>query len=179
MPRCIALLRGVNVGKANRIAMTDFKALLDGLGATGVRTLLASGNAVFDAPARGLPTLAARIAEALEAGCRIRTPVIVKTAAQLDAIVRDPPVVPPDDAHARCFVAFGPDAEALQALAPLAAQAAPGERFVITPHAAWLYCPGPVLQSRLADALMGKAGKGLTTRNWATVLKLQALAEAP
>jgi uncharacterized protein (DUF1697 family) len=179
MPRCIALLRGVNVGKANRLAMADFKALLEGVGATGVRTLLASGNAVFDAPAAGMATLAQRIAEALDARCGIRTPVIVKTAAQLDSIVRDPPFLPPDDAHARCFVAFGQDAEALQAIAPLAAQASPGERFVITADAAWLYCPGPVLESRLAGALMGKAAKGLTTRNWATVLKLHALAGTP
>jgi uncharacterized protein (DUF1697 family) len=45
----IALLRGINVGKANRIPMADLRALLEGLGHTDVTTLLNSGNAVFRA----------------------------------------------------------------------------------------------------------------------------------
>ena len=48
--RYIALWRGINVGKAKRLAMADLKALLAELGATDVATLLNSGNAVFDAP---------------------------------------------------------------------------------------------------------------------------------
>ena len=45
----VALLRGINVGKAKRIAMADLRALLEGLGYTHVKTVLNSGNAVFDA----------------------------------------------------------------------------------------------------------------------------------
>ena len=44
---CIALIRGINVGKSNRIAMADLKSLLTDLGHADVRTLLNSGNAVF------------------------------------------------------------------------------------------------------------------------------------
>ena len=47
MPRYVALFRGINVGKANRIAMADFRELLTSLGYTDVKTLLNSGNAVF------------------------------------------------------------------------------------------------------------------------------------
>ena len=47
MPRYVALFRGINVGKAKRIAMADLRTLLDKLGYTDVRTLLNSGNAVF------------------------------------------------------------------------------------------------------------------------------------
>ena len=50
MPTFVALLRGVNVGKAKRVPMTDLRARLSGLGYTGVTTLLNSGNAVFRAP---------------------------------------------------------------------------------------------------------------------------------
>lgn len=46
--RYIALWRGINVGKAKRLAMADLKALLTELGATNISTLLNSGNAVFD-----------------------------------------------------------------------------------------------------------------------------------
>jgi uncharacterized protein (DUF1697 family) len=47
--RYIALLRGVNVGRAKRIAMADLRKLVEDLGYTGVRSLLNSGNIVFDA----------------------------------------------------------------------------------------------------------------------------------
>jgi uncharacterized protein (DUF1697 family) len=47
MPRFVVLLRGVNVGKGNRVAMVEFKESLEGLGYTDVKTLLNSGNAVF------------------------------------------------------------------------------------------------------------------------------------
>lgn len=49
MPRFVALLGGVNVGKAKRVPMADVRALLPGLEYAGVATLLNGGNAVFDA----------------------------------------------------------------------------------------------------------------------------------
>ena len=47
MPRNIALLRGINLGSKRRVAMADLRALLEALGYTDVRTVLASGNAIF------------------------------------------------------------------------------------------------------------------------------------
>ncbi len=49
MPKFVALLRGINVGKAKRVSMENLRALLAGLGFTDVSTLLNSGNAVFQA----------------------------------------------------------------------------------------------------------------------------------
>ena len=49
MPTYIALLRGVNVGKAKRVPMAHWKALMADLGYANIRTLLNSGNAVFEA----------------------------------------------------------------------------------------------------------------------------------
>src|SRR6478736_4542725 len=46
----VALLRGINVGKAKRIAMADLRKLCEGLGYEDVSTLLNSGNIVFSAP---------------------------------------------------------------------------------------------------------------------------------
>ena len=48
MPTHIALLRGINVGRAKRIAMADLRVVVAELGHTNVRTLLNSGNVVFD-----------------------------------------------------------------------------------------------------------------------------------
>jgi uncharacterized protein (DUF1697 family) len=47
MARYAALLRGVNVGGIN-LRMADVKAVFEGLGFGNVRTVLASGNVLFD-----------------------------------------------------------------------------------------------------------------------------------
>ena len=56
--RQIALLRGVNVGRAKRIAMADLRQLIGKLGYTDVRTLLNSGNIVFSGTVRNAATQA-------------------------------------------------------------------------------------------------------------------------
>jgi hypothetical protein len=42
----------------------------------------------------------------------------------------------------------------------------------VTEHAAYLHCAAGLLESKAAAQLLGKGGRDLTTRNWATVLKL-------
>ena len=54
MSAFVALLRGVNVGKAKLVLMAELHALLSGIGYTGVTTLPNSGNSIFCA-ARGAP----------------------------------------------------------------------------------------------------------------------------
>lgn len=187
MPAFVALLRGVNVGSARRVPMAAWRALLAELGYTRVATLLNSGNAVFHATG-GTGAGAARkhaetIAASLATHLKVAVPVIVKSARELDAIVagnmlaRDAAADPRLD-PARLLVAFAPDAAALASLAPVAALVRPPERFLIGAHAAYLHCAGGILQSKAGEALLGKTGRAATTRNWATTLKLQALAGA-
>lgn len=172
MPRFVALLRGVNVGKGQRVPMAAFKALLQDLGHADVNTLLNSGNAVFTSAGRAAPKHAAAIAEALERSLGVATPVIVKSAAQWSAAIGASPIAPPEAEHGRYLVAFAPDAATLRRLAPLGTLARAPERFIVTEHAAFLHCPLGILQSKVGEALLGKAGQEITTRNWATVLKL-------
>jgi uncharacterized protein (DUF1697 family) len=46
----VGLIRGINVGRAKRVAMADLRALVESLGYGEVKTLLNSGNVVFTAP---------------------------------------------------------------------------------------------------------------------------------
>jgi uncharacterized protein (DUF1697 family) len=177
MPRFVALLRGVNVGKGNRVPMAAFRSMLEGLGYTSVSTVLNSGNAVFTSVGRSPGTHAASIAAALQETMGVTTPVIVKPAAEWSAIIGASPMSPPEADHSKYLVAFAAEEEALLALAPLLVLAKPPERFVVTKVAAFLHCPAGVLKSRVGEALLGKAGKRVTTRNWATVLKLSAEAD--
>jgi len=179
MPTFVALLRGVNVGKAKRVPMAELRALLAGLGYTGVATLLNSGNAVFRA-SRGTPAKhSADIAAAIAAQLKVEVPVVVKSAGELAAIVSENPIRVATPEHPRFLVAFAQDAKALSSLASVEALVVPPEQFAIGKNAAYLLCAKGILKSKAGEALLGKAGKPATARNWATVLKLQALANEP
>lgn len=176
MPAFVALLRGVNVGKANRVRMADWRAMLAGMGYTDVTTLLNSGNVVFRA-ATGTPAMhAADIAAALLSEFKIEVPVVVKAAKELAAIVAENPIRVDVHEHSRVLVVFTQDPQALSRLEALHSLVAPPEQFVNGRNAAYLFCAAGILESKAGEALLGKAGKGATTRNWATTLKLHALA---
>jgi len=178
MPAFVVLLRGVNVGKANRVPMAEFRGLLSGLGYTGVETLLNSGNAVFRA-AGGTPARhAASIAAALSTQLGVDVPVVVKSAKELAAIVAENPIEVGAEYHARFLVVFVQDDQALAGLAAVQSLVVPPERFAAGKHAVYLLCASGILESKAGAALLGKAGRAATTRNWATTLKLHALASA-
>jgi uncharacterized protein (DUF1697 family) len=176
--RFVVVLRGVNVGKGNRVPMAGFKQMLEELGYTSVKTLLNSGNAVFSGAGRSGSKHVQAIAAELERRFGVATPVIVKSATELSAIIGNNPMVPAEDQHSRFLVAFATDQPALQSLQPLASLASGPERFMVTDEAAYLSCPAGLLESKVGAAILGKAGRAVTTRNWATVLKLEALLEA-
>lgn len=176
MPTFIALLRGINVGKAKRVPMADLRELLTELGYTGVATLLNSGNVVFRA-AKGTPVkLAAEIAHAISTRLNVDVPVIVKPVRDLDEIVAENPLAEDAQDHSRLLVAFIQDKKALPGLAAIDALVAPPEQFAVGKHAAYLFCANGILASKAGEALLAKAGTLATTRNWATVQKLHALA---
>ena len=173
MTTYIALLRGINVGKAKRIAMADLRALLEDLGYTDVTTLLNSGNVVFKA-GKGVPKkLAADISAAIATHLGIEVPVIVVSAKELALIVRENPFASADE-PSRLLVAFVVEVGTLSAMSAIEPHVVAPEQFHVGTHAAYLHCASGILESKAAEALLGKAA---TTRNWATVLKLQALVD--
>ena len=176
MPTFIALLRGVNVGKANRVPMAELRTLLSGLGYTSVATLLNSGNAVFRAAKGASAKHAAEIAAAISAQLKVEVPVVVKSAGELETIISENPIATEAQEHSRFLVAFVQDTKALQDLAAIEPLVVPPERFAVGKNAANLHCAAGIRESKAGKALLGKAGRSATTRNWATVLKLQALA---
>nr|WP_298133236.1 DUF1697 domain-containing protein [uncultured Pseudoxanthomonas sp.] len=177
MTTFIALLRGINVGKAKRIAMADLRALLGDLGYTDVATLLNSGNVVFKA-SKGTPKkLAADISAAIATRLGIEVPVIVVSARELALIAGENPFANTADDPSRLLVAFVADANVLAAMSAIAPHVVAPEQFHIGTRAAYLHCASGILESKAAEALLGKVGKAATTRNWATVQKLQALME--
>lgn len=177
MTGAIALLRGVNLGKARRVAMADLRCVFEGLGLTGVHTLLASGNLVFDAPAA--PAALEALAEtALAERLGLTTEVFVRTAAQWRGMI----AVNPFDQAARedpgrlvvmiLKAAPGPGAEKA-----LSAAIAGREQARIVGRSAFIHYPDGQGHSTFTGGRLDRAlGVRGTGRNWNTVLKLAEMA---
>jgi uncharacterized protein (DUF1697 family) len=178
MATFVVLLKGVNVGKARRVPMADFKGSLLELGCTKVTTLLNSGNAVIKHPKAEADALAKKIAAALARRFGFDVPVIVKSGTEFNCVVAENVLLVPAEEHPRVLVAFAQSKEALSALGTLSKYISEPEQFLLKGQAAYLYCAGGILDSQAAKAILGVIGKSVTTRNWATVLKLHALANS-
>jgi uncharacterized protein (DUF1697 family) len=172
--RYIALLRGVNVGRAKRIAMADLRKLVEDLGYTGVRSLLNSGNIVFDAVVPPVDA-AQEIEAAMALHLGVSARVFVFASDEVAEIVDDNPLLHVATDHARLFV-FLLAGEPQRALAAdLCGQDWAPESMAPGRHAVYVWCPQGLLDSAAAAALGKRLGDGATSRNWNTMIKLHGL----
>lgn len=170
--RVAILLRGVNVGPANRLAMADLRAALADAGAPGVRTLLQSGNIVADwqGDSESLLTLARRtIAErfGLEVAAVVRTAGELREAVQRNPFTEQALMAP--KLLQVTFLGRTPETNTVAAAEELAIG---GE--LLAAHGRELYSwhPDGIARSKLALALVGRQMPTATSRNWTTVTKL-------
>ena len=177
MPSAVALLRAVNVGGANRLAMADLRGALEGQGFSGVQTLLQSGNVVFESRTRSAKTSERLIRTALHAQCGVDVDVFVRAASEWRAIVAGNPFVTESqrDPGRVVVMVFGssPDAAAERRLR---ASIAGMERVAMAGSHGYLVYPDGIGRSRLTPSVIERAlqTRG-TARNWNTVVKLAAL----
>jgi uncharacterized protein (DUF1697 family) len=123
MATFIALLRGINVGKAKRIAMPDLCETLESLRYTQVTTLLASGNAVFESPQPDLRIVKISMETAIKHDFGFDVPTVVLSASELDAIVTANALWRPAYDPSRFLVAFPSDPALLSGAQQIAAKA--------------------------------------------------------
>ena len=174
----IALLRGINVGTAKQVAMSDLKTLFTKLGLEDVQSLLRTGNLVFRGGARSGAQLEKLLETETKKRLGLETDYFVRTAEEWKAtIAQNPFPKEAKDNPALLLVMFlkdAPDAKAVKAL-----QAAIVGREVVRVHGreAYIVFPDGVGRSRLTTALIDKKlGTRGTGRNWNTVLRIGALA---
>lgn len=175
--RYIALLRGVNVGRAKRIAMADLRKLIEDLGFAEVRSVLNSGNVVFSGPARPQAELAAAIEEALVLKLGVAARTLVLDGEELDAIVAANPLLNQAGDHARLltFILSSPECPTRQGLDLLCSRDWQPGAVAMGARAVYVWCPEGILDSAAAAALGKQLGDTTTSRNWATLLKLHAM----
>jgi len=174
---CIALFRGLNVGGSHKVPMVDLREMLAGLGFANVKTYIQSGNALFDT-AETATAAVTNINTAFAAKFGFSAPLVLLTAAQLDAAITASPYSGLTDDHKMLHAGFfvaDPDPKMLATLAPLPEN---GERFAVHGRVIYLYLPRYSARSDLANRLTGaNFGAPVTVRNWRSVLALAALAK--
>lgn len=171
----IALLRGINVGTAKRVAMEDLRAVMNGLGFGDVRTLLNSGNVVFSARGGGDPSR--RIGVEIEKRLGVKSRVTVLTAAELDVAVRGNSLLKVATHPSRLLVGVLASRDDRVRLEELARQRWPGERLALGERVCYLWCPDGVAKSRVMAEVEKALGDGVTSRNWGTIQKLHGLVQ--
>ena len=171
----IALLRAINVGGNRTVAMSDLRDLLTSLGFDNVRSLLQSGNLVFDSK-KSAAQVEAQLEKESKKRFGIDIDFFVRSAKEVDAIIEANPF--PKEAKndpGRLVVLFlkgGGDGAALQKTIK-GREIARGKGNQI-----YVYYPDGQGRSKLTNALIEKTlGTRATARNWNTVLKLRHVDE--
>jgi uncharacterized protein (DUF1697 family) len=172
--RYVALLRGINVGKARQIGMPRLAEALTGRGHASVRTHLRSGNVVLDSPLVEAD-LVADLEQAIEQEFGFAVPVVVRTGAELSDVIAGNPFAALATDPARYLVTFLPEAPAPAAVDALPPADGEGE-YLVRGRELYLWLPDGIANTPLAawkwDRLLGVAGTG---RNWNTVTRLGEL----
>jgi uncharacterized protein (DUF1697 family) len=169
----VALLRGINVGGKNLIKMSELKGCFEAGGFKDVVTYIQSGNVLFRS-AGGSVALARRIEEMLTSTFGYQASVVLRSRAQLRAVVERAPE------------GFGVDPEAFRydvifLKEPLTARAAlksvPTRQGVDEVHAGRGVLYSSRLISRAAQSHLSKVVslpiyQSMTIRNWNTTTTL-------
>ncbi|HEY3766495.1 MAG TPA: DUF1697 domain-containing protein [Gaiellales bacterium] len=174
--RQIVLLRGINLGPHNRIAMPALRELLTDAGYREVQTYVQSGNIVVETR-KAAATVADECARLIAERFGLDIPVVTRTAAELAEVVRRNPLGDATDDPKRYQVSFLSAKPDPAVVAKVAALAVGDERFAAVGRELYAWHPAGVARSKLAVAVAGKAlGVTATARNWTTVEALLALA---
>lgn len=178
MPRHVVLLRGINLGAANRLSMPELRDALSDEGFTDVQTYVQSGNVLLEYAASPAG-LAAEIERLLLERFGLRVPVVTRSGQELAAVVQGNPfpgaAAQDPKRYQVTFLSEEPDEEAAARVAALALD---GELFAVRGREAYAFHPASVHASKLANSLTPKKlGVGCATaRNWTTVTALLEMA---
>jgi uncharacterized protein (DUF1697 family) len=167
----IALLRGVNVGGKNKLPMAELRAHFASLGFHNVRTLIQSGNVVFESA--HAPT-AQQLETTIEERFAIASRISLRTPQELANVVANVPVTMSD--AARLYVGFFAEKPSASDVVHLDHERFLPEQFSVVGEEIYMHLPEGMAQTKLPDYLNRRLKAPITFRNWNTVNRLVALA---
>ena len=177
MARYVAFLRGINVGGNVLIKMDVLRKQFEKLGFENVKTVLATGNVIFDLAdgARGHEEAAKKIEIALQKMMKRDVKVMLRSIDEIQKLVDSEPFKKVKvTKETRLYVTFLGDKPTSKLKIPYAT---PEKDFQILRVTAGEVCSFLVisLEKKSVDLMKiieKEFGKNVTTRNWNTVLKL-------
>ena len=176
MKTYVALLRGINLGAHNKVAMADLRDLFDGLGAKDVATYVQSGNVVFTST-DGAAKLAGAIERKIQRDLGLSVPVLVLPRAQLTKVLNGNPFTKGKKEPATLHVTFLAEKPARAKVGKLDPALGKPDEFRVVGQTIYLHCPNGYGRTKLTNNYFEKQlGVAATTRNWKTVTKLAELA---
>jgi uncharacterized protein (DUF1697 family) len=172
----VALLRGINVGGKNKLPMRDLVEIFESAKCQTVRTYIQSGNVIFQVPAAILVQLPELIISRIREEFGFTSPVILRSAKQLEQICLLNPFVRPDREDEGLHVMFLAHAPSGAQIAGLDPMRSPGDEFAVRGSEIYLRLPKGVAASKLTNNYFdSKLATISTARNWQTVMKLAEL----
>lgn len=171
----VAFLRGINVGGHKLVRMDDLKRAFESLGFQSVKTLLASGNVVFQAPPVSASVLTKQIEEKLKKTFNFELGVVIRTIKELQRLDSSKPfhgiTVTP---QTRLFVTFLSEKPAGSLKTPYVA---PGGSFKILRASKSEVCSVLTITNlrrgmQFMAILDKEFGRKITTRNWNTIARI-------
>lgn len=175
MARFVVLLRGVNLVKRNRVSMPQLRADLEAAGFRDVKTHLQSGNVVLSSQLEA-EAVAGKVKAAVRERFGIDIEVIARSSAEMGAVVLRNPLAGVATNPRRHLVTFLAETPR-QSLAADLAKLATEEKFAIEGREIYSWHPEGIGRAPLWERLGSKSiGVAATSRNWATVTALAAMA---
>jgi uncharacterized protein (DUF1697 family) len=173
----VALLRGINVGGHKAVKMDQLRNAFEALGFEDVTTYVQSGNVVFNAFTKASENLSKKIEEKVLREFDISVPVTVKTAGEVNDVIRNNPFLQEKGIDLSklhvTFLSHAPEKTALKMLDVIAN--AP-DQFRSSGKEIYLYCPNGYGVTKLSNNALEKVlSVRATTRNWKTVNRLHEM----
>ncbi|CDX17956.1 conserved hypothetical protein [Mesorhizobium sp. ORS 3324] len=173
MQTYVALLYSIVLGEGRRVVMSDLKAMAEGLGLKNVRTLVATGNLVFEARTTKIADLEQRLERAFEVAFGRHVDIIARSAEDwLRLAAGNPFPAESVDAGDQVAVRVMRQPVAGHAISGLQACAAEDEKVLLVGGDIWLVFSRERPSSRLLAAANHKRMGIGTSRNWNTVRRL-------
>lgn len=171
MTKYVAFLRGINSGKNPTVKMGVLRKTFEDLGFENIRTILASGNVLFESSADE-NTLERKIEEVLPVSIGFKSDVIVRTIEDLHKLVLLNPFKATEiTSHIRSYVTFIKGENKTNLKFP-----ASGKGYTILGIFNGIVCSVVDLSDAKTPSLMQvldkEFGKGITTRSWNTVERI-------
>ena len=174
----VALLYSIGISENRRLVMADWRSLMEDLGFQNPRTLIATGNAIFESRGTSVRKLEIRLEDAFERRFGRRVDIIVRAAAsfrQLAAANPFPSESQRDGSRVVVRIMRKPiDSDSVAALIPYLTQ---GERLRIVEGDLWVHFKEEPNRSRLMPFLASKRLGIGTARNWNTIHRLTEMLE--